>query len=317
MNKNRFLNGLLVVLFLVAAGTKDGYCQQNYTYNYFWSGQPSVALPANFDTTTFTNEEKVLWEMILSEMEEFTDDYCEEDRHFWYPTSYFEADENELIGLLQLYADTVYKKDGYIVWKENIGDNEEYAIHLNSLIFEIREYDNIDNPFFDEVGNNLWGLNRLIFKRINGYIIPDKEISIYYDDEDILPGILCEVTMTYSYLYFELIDDNDSTVAKTGNESLYKNCMGGGHTGIKEIQQVTEIKMYPNPATEQVTFNLPLYMNENVDIKIYNTLGLTVLSQHHANGEQVNMDIKSLPAGIYVVRCMKNDKVISTRFVKQ
>ena len=316
MNKNKFLSGLLVVLFLVASGTKDGYCQ-NYAANYFTSGQPSVALPVNFDTTTFTNEQKTVWEMILSEMASFTDDYCEKDAHFGYPTYYFEATESQLIAALQQYADTVYKKGGYIVWKESIGDSEEYAIHLDSLILEIREYDNIDNPFFNEVGNNLWGLNRLIFKRVNGYIIPDKEISIYYDDEDILPGILCEVTMVYSYPYFELLDadDNNKSLVKTGDENLFKACMGS--TGIKETQQYTEAKIYPNPASGSITLTLPSYMNENVDIKIFNTLGLTVLSQQHAGGEKINMDIHSLPAGIYVVRCVKNDKVISTRFVKQ
>ena len=312
MNKRNFLSVLLGVVFL-AAGISKGYCQ-NYTSNYFTSGQPSLALPASFDVGTLTEDEKARWDTIVECIVIGTDDYCEEGEHFWYPTYYFKAaDENELMNALKETYDTVYKQDGFIVWRE-FYDDEVYAIHLDSLIYEVRWYGDEDNPFFEEPGNNLWWVDRIMFKRVNGYIIPEKAISTYYDDEDLLPGILLEVTMTYTYLYYELIDEEGNTVVKTGDENLFNKCMG--YTQIKEIQQA-DIKIYPNPAKEQITIDLPFDGDGNVDVKIFNMLGVNVLSQHHNKGGQINMDIHSLPAGVYVVRCVKDGKVISKRFVKQ
>jgi hypothetical protein len=153
------------------------------------------------------------------------------------------------------------------------------------------------------------------------------EISDYMDvddedfdlDIDFLSGIVLKFTMTYSYPYYELLDedDNNKTLVKTGDEKLYKDCIDDDDTGLKEIQQTADVKIYPNPANERVTLSLPSYMSEDVDIKIFNTLGLTVLSQHHISGEEINIDINSLPSGIYVVRCVKNNKITSMRFVKQ
>ena len=86
---------------------------------------------------------------------------------------------------------------------------------------------------------------------------------------------------------------------------------------FEEIQKrQTNITIYPNPANEQITVSLPFYMDKNVDIAIYNTLGVAVLSQHHAKGGEINIDIQSLQAGAYVIRCTKENKVVSKFFVK-
>ena len=329
MNKKSFFSVMLVVLFL-AAGTSKVYCQ-NYRCNYFTSGKPSLTPPADFDISGFTEDEKARWDTLVGwfgEME--TDDYCEEDDYFEYPTYLFGAeDENQLIDWLKANMDTVYKQDGFIVWIEF---DDVYAIHLDSLIYELREYiEGEDNPFFGEEGNNLWALRRTYFKNVEGYIIPVKEIDrVYLEIEDIievededfdldfLSGIIFEYMWVNSYPYYELLDEDDDnkSLVKDGDEELYNDCMG--YTGIKEIQQTADIKIYPNPANGRVTLSFPSYMTEDegVNVEIFNILGKTVLS-HHASGNQIDMDIDSLPAGIYVVRCVKDDKVISKRFVKQ
>jgi len=331
MQKSSFLSVILSVVFLIGIGTSKGYCQ-NYNSNYFTSGQPSIALPPDFDKNTFTEDEKARWDTIMKWMEE-TDDYCEENEYFRYPTYYFGADdENQLMNWLQENMDTVYKQDGFIVWRQfEFEDGVEMcAIHFDSLIYEVRWYEDEDNPFFNEDGNKLWELNRTYFKRVNGYVIPIKDIYIVYaeideliepDDEefdlDFLSEIICELTWTFSYPYYELLDDDDNnkSLVKDGDEELYNDCMG--YTGIKEIQQTADIKIYPNPANGRLTLSLPSSMSEDADIEIFNILGKNVLSLHHASGDAIDMDIHSLPSGVYVVRCVKEDKVISKRFVKQ
>ena len=324
MKKIGFLSVVLGVLFLVA-GTGKAY-SQNYRCNYYISGQPSLALPDSFDEGELTPEEKMVLDLMLSMMEMYTDDGCYEDQYFGYPTYYFELDETELMGWLQNFYDTVWKQDnGFIVWKYDYDDEDEYAIHLDSLIYETRWYEDEDNPFFGEEGNKLWEVERAIFKEVDGYLILDKEVFIYYDtmevddiedfDFSFLSGVVCEMRMTYTYPYYELLDEDDDnkTLVKSGDEELYLDCIGEEEDGIKEIQRA-DITIYPNPAKEQITIALPF--NGNVDVKMFNMLGVNVLSQQH-NQSEINIDIQSLPAGVYLVRCSNNNNVITKRFVKQ
>ena len=224
----------------------------------------------------------------------------------------FEMDEEVLISLLQMQGFQVSKEGDFIV--ASFGGFVEMAINLVGLIDEMRFFGDEDNPFFAEVGNKLTSVTRTEYTRVNGYIVPIKEIRIHYST---LPsGIPYEITDTTSYLFYQVIK-NGNTLVKTGNETLFEDCRNSvaDLTGIKEMQQ-TALKIYPNPAKEQITVSMPFNGNENVDIKIFNMLGVNVLSQQAA-GEQINVDVRSLPAGVYIVRCGKSDKVTTMRFVKQ
>ena len=88
-------------------------------------------------------------------------------------------------------------------------------------------------------------------------------------------------------------------------------------TGIQAFEKTQKIKVYPNPAKEQVTLVLPSYMNKEGEVKILNTLGVAVLSQQYAQGGQITLDIQSLPSGFYVIRCTNDKNVVSSYFVKQ
>jgi len=159
---------------------------------------------------------------------------------------------------------------------------------------------------------------------IDGVIIPIEETMIKYD---ILPsGIPYQITEVKSYLYYQVIH-NDAEIAIWGEDfpyysdylhkSVQSSQKGGDIEQFEEIQKrQTELKVFPNPAQEQITVSLPFYMDKNADITLYNTLGVAVLSYHHVKGGEINIDIQSLPAGVYVVRCVRDYKVISTRFVK-
>ena len=313
MNRNRFLSVLLVVLFLVGAGTSKVYCQlQRYTMNYFVHVQSTCAIPDRIDKNTLTEEDK-------EEMEEYEyeEEDCDDDEEDNYGSMgvIFEAGLNKttLMLMLQMQGMTVREEGDFIVIEES--SRSEMAINLDEHIIEMRSLENEDNPFFDETGNKLWGVFRINFIAVGSTYIPEKLTAIEYD---VLPsGIPYKTTQVTTYLYYERLDENDSTVLKWGDENLYKQCMGYT-TQIKELPNLTEnISIYPNPANETIRLSLPSYMNENADIKIFNTLGVTVLSQHHTQGENINIDINSLPAGVYVVRCMKNDKIISKLFVKE
>ena len=292
-------------------GTKGVFGQ----VDYYATIKMTPAIPAYVDENSLSNADKMALEEWMAEGEECDENVKPYVEHFSFLLSMSkELLKSMLEGIFGDEEVTISERDGFVIATyedEDDGTKMEMAINLDELIYEERYFGGEDNPFFDEIGNKLWGLYRVIFMKKDGFIIPISETDIFYDE---LPSeIFCEVTNVFTYLYYKKTNDYGITV-KTGDEELYNDCIG--HTSIKEIQQTADIKIYPNPANERVTVNLPSYMNEDVDIKIFNTLGLTVLSQRFS-GDKVDIDIHSLPAGIYVVRCVKNDKIITKRFVKQ
>ena len=106
-------------------------------------------------------------------------------------------------------------------------------------------------------------------------------------------------------------------LGKLPRKSFEEEDEASDFTAQEEIQKETKIKVYPNPAKEQVTLVLPSYMNKEGEVKILNTLGVAVLSQQYAQGGQITLDIQSLPSGFYVIRCTNDKNVVSTYFVKQ
>ena len=223
----------------------------------------------------------------------------------------FATDKEKYIESRQMEGYQVREQDGFII---ATSEDLEIVINFDELIFELRFLGEEDNEFFAESGNKLEFSDRTNYtKTENNYVVPVKNTRVSYST---LPsGIPYEITEVESYLFYQVISENN-TIAKMGNESIFTDCAQSSVTGIETIQQpTTDINIYPNPANEQITISLPNSM-ESIDIKVYNVLGLAILSQHHTQGSQIELDIHSLPAGIYVVRCIQKDNVISRRFVK-
>ena len=252
----------------------------------------------------------------------------------------FNADYNELYILTDEYVEnygiythvfTVIDKDDAIINLQNAGFQEVYeyegfviamletfelAINFDEFIIETR--------VFHEDDGKLKNLHRTNYANTGGHIIPIEETMVKYD---VLPsGIPYEITEVKSYLFYQVMQ-NGNDIVTMGEEQSYENYLYDlQHKSIQKSENIkqfedilkrkTKLKVFPNPTEEQITVELPFYINDNVVVTLYNTLGVAVMSKHHSKGEQVEFDIRSLPAGVYVVRCVKNDKVVSTRFVK-
>jgi hypothetical protein len=226
----------------------------------------------------------------------------------------FEVDRERAIRSLRESRFEVYEDRGFIV---AVSRTVEIAVNLREFIFETR--------FFDEKDRRLQLLHRINYRKTErGYIVPVSETEMTYDT---LPSkIPYQITRVKSYLSYQVIQDGNYIINEGERvpydrylDFLHKSADKEGDIGqFEEIQQrETEIKLYPNPANEYITVVLPFYMDEDVDITLFNTMGIAVMSQHYVQGGQIDIDIHSLPAGIYTVRCVKDHKVISTRFVKQ
>lgn len=87
-----------------------------------------------------------------------------------------------------------------------------------------------------------------------------------------------------------------------------------------EINEILEIKLYPNPCQNYMNIGYILADESEVHIAIYNTLGRKVINQKEyqlAGEHRAEMDISHLANGTYICRVSQsNGEVASQRFVK-
>jgi hypothetical protein len=206
----------------------------------------------------------------------------------------------------------VYEEGEFMV---GASEGMEVAINFKDLIFEMR--------YFTE--KQLEKLMRIECIRTDkDKVVPLSETNISYD---VLPSnndIRYQITQVKTYLFYQITDDKNEVLVSVGEDKDDKEMNPEGTQKNIQLDQYEEInkremnlKVYPNPAGEQITITFPFYMNDNVQIDLLNSMGVVLLSQQHSSGDRIDMDIRLLPAGVYVVRCIRNQKTITTRFVKQ
>jgi PKD repeat protein len=73
--------------------------------------------------------------------------------------------------------------------------------------------------------------------------------------------------------------------------------------GIDEIQNVAEVKMYPNPVNDIATVNVTLAENAQIAVNIFDITGKLVNTvyndQMNAGLNTLSINVSELPAGIY------------------
>ena len=293
--KSKNVLTVLLCAFLVVMGSTKMYGQMDNTYNYFASFQAVCAIPPHIDESMLTEQDK-------EEMEENEWEFenCDEGEDYYLGafTLFLDMDKNTLKLMLQMAGMQVSEKDGFIIGRmEEEGFVTEWAINLDERIFEMRFYEEEDNPFFNDPGNNLWSVLRIDYVKKNGQAIPEKLTDISYR---MLPSeIPYKVETITTYLYFELLNANNATIAKNGDEELYNECMG--YTDVKEISQAAALKVYPNPTNGQLRIEMQQAASNTQQAEIYDIYGRK-LSAFSLLPVAAEIDISHLANGIYFLK---------------
>jgi len=84
-------------------------------------------------------------------------------------------------------------------------------------------------------------------------------------------------------------------------------------TGVNQLKTVN-IGLFPNPATEQVTLRMNFPVSENTTVKIYNALGMEVLTTIlHAGKDELVIPVNNLQKGIYFAELSNKQTKITKR----
>lgn len=105
-----------------------------------------------------------------------------------------------------------------------------------------------------------------------------------------------------------------------GNE-LYKLEVGGSEpSAVPENNLIAALKVFPNPAADQVTIALSTLQREDVSIAIQNLSGQTVQTiadrNYMAGNHHIPVDVSALPAGMYLVQVKAGDATQTIKLVK-
>jgi hypothetical protein len=163
-----------------------------------------------------------------------------------------------------------------------------------------------------------------------GYVIPMgisssllytyKLVVTHYDQQ---PGITIYLRDNYTNTTTLLQDSTvypvilNADTASQGNNRL--QLIFGSTTGVNSITQQSEnaIKIFPNPANDEINVSFSNHLPGNTAIEVINTLGQTVKTINTGNSAgNINILIEDLSAGVYIVKTVWGGKIISGRFIK-
>lgn len=93
---------------------------------------------------------------------------------------------------------------------------------------------------------------------------------------------------------------------EVGNNIIYKNSTGL-MLGKNNIEEKQKLKIYPNPASEQINISLNEKLKVPFSIEITDFLGKKIYSQSYFIGNDVIVDSKTFSKGIYLVSIRNQD----------
>jgi hypothetical protein len=91
-------------------------------------------------------------------------------------------------------------------------------------------------------------------------------------------------------------------------EYYYSPVTKGGTTGVDKLN-IADFKVYPNPASDQITFSWNSNYNR-LNLKIFQVTGACVMDREISSGE--NIPIKNLQNGIYLYKLSNGNQVVKS-----
>lgn len=261
-----------------------------------------------------------------------------EDEAWWYQGFIYKFDSL----LSEMWHDTTSLS--YYLFTDMVIDSDKNLVLSG---YENQNYG--DQPHatyakYDEYGNKLWHYtNDSIKSRFNsiaihnnnyfltGRVRNEEKYSYDYitvrlnsDGEIIDSHILEGADTTYNVGVDNIIDHNGNLICTGIYEDTTKYCLTVKYDDItfeKEIIQNTLefLKVYPNPAKSNININLFMENKGIAVIALYNLNGEIAkhktVSSIQSGLNTITLNIKGIPNGLYLIKCIVNNMVLSQKVV--
>lgn len=224
----------------------------------------------------------------------FNDFFVEQDVIEYYGTSTeFDLDIETLKSLFDSIGyETTIDSNAYELYA--INDSIELYVNYDLLMIETKYFTD-DEPYYKEVK---------FYQEIDDYIIPIRFVNITYDI--LFSGIDFQRAEITDYTSYIVINENGDSLVSFISESELRS------TNPDEIQiheyQIDEkknmdVKVYPNPANNNITVEMPFSLSNNITLQIVNSFGKLVYTKENIESiDTLNIDISNFAIGIYIIR---------------
>ncbi|WP_299755445.1 T9SS type A sorting domain-containing protein [uncultured Pontibacter sp.] len=153
-------------------------------------------------------------------------------------------------------------------------------------------------------GNTLWKL------------MPDKVSQLTLSANNARPEFVAKEDHTCSKIYASAVSQVFHVVEKKQSKSMYANITLAAFAPGNDLKtSLPSINAYPNPSRGYTSLALNLPGNNNYKIRISNTIGKVLAVQEIAPAEKakVDLDLTSLPSGVYFYSLLVNGKTVETK----
>jgi hypothetical protein len=140
---------------------------------------------------------------------------------------------------------------------------------------------------------------------------------IYENEDDVIKPIIFKEQLRLNFLdfgrvaKFNMFGKIDGEWQDAGFVNFYYS--DSVYVSIKPDKKVNTLNVYPNPAKDMISVDLPT--NEPCEVNFYDVSGKLVFQNNQAT--QKNIDISTLNKGFYLVQISSNGKILgSSKFLK-
>ena len=139
--------------------------------------------------------------------------------------------------------------------------------------------------------------------------------------DEIMPAIALDETKKQVWVSCGTSSNNDGDVPAThGGRDLWLFSINYGTTGIDNVL-ADKINIYPNPVRDELFIDIPFFekMEYLKNVEICDLSGRTVgaLRATPLQAGNANINVQSLPSGVYFIKITTDKGIVTKKFIKQ
>lgn len=110
------------------------------------------------------------------------------------------------------------------------------------------------------------------------------------------------------------VTDPSGTEFTTSQNVVVANC---GGVGVEDLASLVSFQIFPNPASERVTFDVNLNGSQDLEVSIFDIAGRLVFSEQVQNIDAYTrtIGVGDFPAGVYELKLQNGRQVASKSFI--
>jgi len=218
----------------------------------------------------------------------------------------FEYNLSAYVGQEIYFCVQVVSNDAWCLFLDDfhVGASTTKKAATIPINFSVKEVKSVTAKYQSSISNtkSLTLTGYKIFRNDTEISTPAISASSY---TDINPG-----NGKHVYYMLNVYTDGTNTILSSPSNMVSVNI---NPTSITDNKRVEPLKLYPNPAKEQVTVFIPEQCNGN--LTVVNLMGQNVLSMPISNENQIIVPLGSLTKGIYIVYIQGNTGSYTSKLV--